>query len=105
MALGTDLPGGDPVLPSLTPAERKLRASIAANTRWANTERAERQRLADNGQAGLLRRFATEVDPAGTMPAAERDKRARNLLSAHMKRLALASSKARRLRPSVPGAA
>lgn len=92
-------------MPGLTPAERKLRASLAANTRWANTERAERQRLADKGQAGLLRRFAGEVDPAGTMPAAERDKRARNLLTAHMKRLALASSQSRRLQPTAPDAA
>ena len=80
----------------LTPAERSLRASIAAHTRWANTSRAERQRLADNGQAGLLRRFAAEVDPDGTLPAAEREKRARGLLTAHMQRLALKSSQAHR---------
>ena len=80
----------------LTPVERSLRASIAANTRWANTERAERQRVADSGQAGLLRRFESEVDPAGNLPSGERDRRARNLLQAHMKRLALMSAKARR---------
>ena len=80
----------------LTPAERSLRASIAAHTRWANTDRATRQRLADNGQAGLLRRFAAEVDPQGLLPAYERDKRAQSLLIAHMKRLALKSAKTRR---------
>jgi len=80
----------------LTPAERSLRASIAAHTRWANTSRAERQRLADNGQAGLLRRFVAEVDPQGQLPAAERERRARNMLTAHMQRLALKSAKARR---------
>lgn len=80
----------------LTPAERSLRASLAAHTRWANTDRVERQRLADSGQAGLLRRFAAEVDPEGLLPADEREKRARSLLTAHMKRLALASSKSRR---------
>ena len=83
-------------MPPLTPAERSLRASIAAHTRWANTGRAERQRLADNGQAGLLRRFEVEVDPEGVLSADERDQRARNLLTAHMKRLALKSAKARR---------
>ena len=80
----------------LTPAERSLRASIAAHTRWANTSRAERQRLADSGQAGLLRRFAAEIDPDGTLPGDERDRRARNALTAHMKRLALKSSRSRR---------
>jgi len=80
----------------LTAIERSLRASIAAHTRWANTDKAERQRLADNGQAGLLRRLAAEVDPTGTLPADERDRRARNLLQAHMQRLALKSAKARR---------
>ena len=80
----------------LTPEERKLRASIAAHTRWANTDRVERQRLADSGQAGLLRRFAIEVDPEGRLPDHEREQRARGLLLAHMKRLALKSSKVRR---------
>ncbi len=80
----------------LSPTERSLRASIAAHTRWANTGRAERQRLADNGQAGLLRRFAAEIDPAGVLPAPERERRAHNMLTAHMKRLALKSAKARR---------
>ena len=80
----------------LSPTERSLRASIAAHTRWANTDRVERQRLADNGQAGLLRRFEAEVDPHGTLPADERDRRARSLLTAHMKRLALKSARLRR---------
>jgi len=82
----------------LTPHERSLRASLAAHTRWAYTSQVERQRLADNGQAGLLRRLAAEVDPAGSLPADERDRRARNLLQAHMKRLALKSAQARRKR-------
>ncbi len=80
----------------LTPAERKLRASLAAHTRWANTSTAERRRQADRGHAALLAKFAAEVDPAGTMTPEERDKLARNRYAAHMKRLALASSRARR---------
>lgn len=81
----------------LTPAERSLRASIAAHTRWANTDRAERQRIADRGQDGLLRRFAAEITAEhGVMPADELDRRARNMLAAHMKRLAMKSAKARR---------
>jgi len=81
---------------NLTPAERSLRASLAAHTRWANTSTAERRRQADRGQAALLAKFAAEVDPGGTMTPEERDKLARNRYAAHMKRLALASSRARR---------
>lgn len=80
----------------LTPAELSLRASIAANTRWANTSTAERRRQADRGQAGLLARFLQEVDPDNSLTVEEREKRAQNAYAAHMQRLALASSKARR---------
>ncbi len=83
-------------MPALTPAERSLRASIAAHTRWANTSTADRRRQADRGQAALLASFAAQIDPDGTLPTQERERRARNLLSAHMKRLALRSSQARR---------
>lgn len=80
----------------LTPSERSLRASIAANTRWAHASAADRRRQADRGNAALLARFAAEVDPDSRLDPAERERRARNLLQAHMQRLALASSKARR---------
>lgn len=83
-------------MPGLTPAERSLRASIAAHSRWATTPTAERRRQADRGQAALVARFAAQVDPDGTLPPDERDKLARNAYAAHMKRLALASAKARR---------
>ena len=80
----------------LTPAERSLRASIAAHTRWANTRTAERKRVADRGHAALLATFAAQVDAEGTLPEAERQTLARNAYRAHMKRLALRSSQARR---------
>ncbi len=81
---------------TLTPAQRSLRASLAAHTRWAKTPTDERRRQADRGQAALMARFATEVDPHGTLTPDEREKLARNAYTAHMKRLALASAKARR---------
>lgn len=81
---------------TLTPAERSLRASIAAHTRWANTSAADRRRQADRGHAALLAKFAAQVDPDGTLTVAEREKRAQNAYAAHMKRLAFASSRARR---------
>jgi hypothetical protein len=81
---------------ALTPAERSLRASLAAHSRWANTPVADRRRQADRGHAALLAKFAEQVDPEGRLTPDERDKLARNAYAAHMKRLAFASSRARR---------
>ncbi len=83
-------------MPPLTPAERSLRSSLAAHTRWASTPTAERRRQAERGHEALLAKFAQQVDPTGTLAPDERDKLARNAYSAHMKRLALASSRVRR---------
>jgi hypothetical protein len=77
---------------TLTPAQRKLRAQIAANSRWSRENPAP---TAARGQAGLLARFEREVDPDGTLEPAERARRAEAARKAHMQRLALASSKAR----------
>ena len=83
-------------MPALSPAERSLRASIAVHTRWSNTSAADRRRQADRGHAALLATFAAQVDPDGTLPPDELAKRVENLRRAHMKKLALASAKARR---------
>ncbi len=81
-------------MPSLTPEQRALRASIAANSRWAKTPTADRTRQAERGQAGLVARFAAEVAQKHPgLPPAEVDKLARNAYRAHMKRLALRSSR------------
>lgn len=81
----------------MTPAERSLRASIAAHTRWAHSD----------GTAGtakarqtFLDRFDREVDPEGVLPPDERARRAANARSAHFKRMALRSAQARRARAS-----
>jgi hypothetical protein len=81
-------------MPPLTPAQRQLRASIAANARWSREDPAAN---AARGQAGLLARFEREAraaDPAAS--DAEIERRAQAAHRAHMQRLALASSKARR---------
>jgi hypothetical protein len=78
-----------------TPAQRTLRGQVAALERWARTPQAEREAGARRGQAGLLARFEREIDPHGTLPPAERARQAERLRKAHMKRLALASSRAR----------
>ena len=79
----------------LTPKERSLRASIAANTRWSRE---------DPGPAlakvreGYTRRFEDVVDPARSLSEAERARRARAAMRAHMQSLSLKSSKARAAR-------
>ena len=81
---------------TLTAAELKLRAQIAANTGWANTiDRTERT---EPGRRAMLRKFEQQVDPDGVLPPDERAKRAENLRRAHMARLSFRSAKARRLR-------
>lgn len=77
---------------ALTPAQRKLRAQIAANIRWS---REDPQANAARGQAGLQARFEREVDPSNELPLPERLRRAEAVRKAHMQRLALSSSRAR----------
>ena len=84
----------------LTPAERSLRASIAAHTRWSRTPEAERRRQGDRGHAALLAKFADEVDPQHLLRPDERHQMAQNAMTAHMKRLALKSVKSRRGAPA-----
>jgi hypothetical protein len=85
-----------PRLTPLTPAQLRLRAQVAANTRWAHDP--DPSVNARRGQAGLLRRFEAEVDPAGRMDPQERTRRAEQARRAHMQGLALRSSRARAAR-------
>lgn len=80
-------------MPSTRPSERRLRAQIAANSRWA----AEPDRAAATAAArgAFMRRFEDQVDPDRLLPEGERAKRAENARRAHFQRLALASAKAR----------
>lgn len=71
---------------SLTPSERKLRASAAAHQSWGNTEnRASRTAPA---RAALAAKFLAEADGDPV--------RAESLRVAHFQRLALKSALARR---------
>jgi len=77
----------------LTPQQRALRASIAANARWSRENPAAN---AARGQAGLLAKFEREARQAEPgLTEAEYARRAEAAHRAHMGRLALASSKAR----------
>ena len=49
-------------------------------------------------RATFLARFEAQVDPDGSLPPAERERRALAARKAHMLRLSLASAKARRQR-------
>lgn len=77
----------------LSPEQRRLRAQIAALTRWSREDPAAN---AARGQAGLLAKFEREVDPDQILPLAERTRRAEAARRAHMHQLAFRSSKARR---------
>jgi hypothetical protein len=79
---------------ALTPAERKLRASIAAHESWAKTD--DRPGRTAAARAALLAKFEDQVDPDHKLDPAERSRRAEHARKAHFARLALASAKARR---------
>jgi hypothetical protein len=78
---------------SLTAEQRSLRASIAAHTMHAAHDSRE---ITANARAEFLSRFLAKVDATTPgLPESERIRRAEHLLRAHMKRLALRSSRAR----------
>lgn len=79
---------------SLSPAERRLQARLAAHESWARTSDPT-SRTAPARQA-FLARFEAEVDPDGVLPVEERRRRAEHARRAYYTRLALASVRARR---------
>lgn len=79
----------------LTPAERSLRASAAANARWAKKDRTQ---ASQEATSRILARFEREVDPELVLDPAERERRAENARRAYFQLLALKSSRARRAR-------
>lgn len=78
-----------------TPAERSLRATIAAHSKWAIHDP-----VAGTAKArqAFLDRFDKAADPDGVLPPEERARRAAHLRKAHFTRLALKSAQARRAR-------
>ena len=79
----------------LTPSQRSLRARIAAYTLHATQDpRMTTQPARD----AFLARFEREVDPDGSLPVAERRRRAEAAKKAYFNRLALKSAKARQAR-------
>lgn len=77
----------------LTPAERTLRARLAAHTRWANADPvAGTQAARDAFRAS----FELKVDPDGILEPGERARRAEQARKAHYAKLSLAAAKAKR---------
>jgi hypothetical protein len=79
----------------MTPGERTLRARMAAyilHSRYDSKELTAPARRAFND------RFEKQVDPDGTLPPAERQRRAEAAKKAYFARLALKSVKSRRRR-------
>ena len=77
---------------SLSPAERSLRARLAA---YAMHARHDVRRTSANGRAAFLARFEREVDPDAVLEPSERQRRAQSARKAHFARLALKSARAR----------
>lgn len=82
---------------SLSPAERKLRAQIAAYGRWANVaDPEERRKATEPGRRAALESWERKADPDGLLAPAVRRTRAEALRRQHMALMAFKSSQARR---------
>jgi hypothetical protein len=79
--------------PGLSPAERTLRARLAAHTMHSKHDARETTAAA---RAAFLARFEAEVDPDGALAPEERQRRAEQARSAYFTRLAFQRSKAAR---------
>ena len=77
---------------SLTPEQRALRAKLAAHSLHAKV--ADPTAHTAPARKAFLDRFEREVDPDGTLPEAERHRRAKHARKAHFTRMSLAARQA-----------
>lgn len=83
---------------AISPQDAHLRAQVAAHESWARTpDRAARTAAARNARWQRYLARAAELAPAGATPE-DIEQRAEHLRQADMRRMALASAKARRAR-------
>lgn len=87
---------------SMSPAERRLAARLAAHAKWAITDPVEGTAAA---RAAFLDRFELQVDPNFELDPAERSRRAGHARKAYFAKLALKSAQARRKGADAPDAA
>jgi hypothetical protein len=90
-------------VPARSPEDRALIASIAAHASWAGTT--DPGARTANARRAFTDRFERQVDPDGTLPPAERARRAEHARKAFYKGLALKSAQARRKTPRDTGGA
>jgi hypothetical protein len=81
----------------VTPEQRRLRAQIAANTRWSRPMSREDQ--ADAARAAIFQRLEHEVDPFGALSPDERDRRVRSAARALSAKLNAARARKRKRTP------
>lgn len=84
-------------------SDRRTRARIAANMRWAHEP--DRSAATSAARAAANARFEKQVDPDGVLPEHERAVRAEAARRAHFLRMALKSAQARRKTKRGEGAA
>lgn len=72
---------------SSDPQDRALIARIAAAERWGRTPDQDRSAATAPARAGLRSKFAHQVDPTGSLPASEVERRVDQLMQAHMWRM------------------
>jgi hypothetical protein len=82
----------------MTPEQRRLRARIAANTRWSRPM--AREDAADTARSAFYARLERQVDPQGKLPPRERDRLVHAAARAFPARLNFAKS--RKQRPALP---
>jgi hypothetical protein len=82
-----------------SPAERSLRARLAAHALHAQRDARE---TTANGRTAFLARFEREVDPDCTLDPAERRRRAEQARRAYFTRLSLTAVKAKRAKRATP---
>ncbi len=83
-----------------SPAERSLRARLAAHALHAQRDAYE---TTAKGRATFLARFEREVDPDGVLEPEERHRRAEQARRAYFARLSLAAAKVRRAKNDASG--
>lgn len=81
----------------IDPAEMARRGRIGAHRLHSLYDSRE---LTAPGRRAFLAKFEREVDPEGTLPEAERKRRAASARKAHFARLARLSAQARRRQPA-----
>lgn len=81
----------------MTPAQRRLRAQVAANARWSRPMSREDQ--ADAARTAMYERLMRQVDPSGELPPDERERRVHSAARALSAKLNLAKTRKRRAAP------